>query len=330
MTLQDIANEIGISVSTVSRVLNLDNPSAASKELQDKIKDLAQKGNYIPGRTAKKNRKINTHNKLILCLFTRDNPHTNDNPYVMEVAHHFENSPLLKHYAIQNIYIDYSNQNEKIILPSTNIEGVVIIGRHSKKLISKVKEKTNNIVYIGLNPPACEGYDTVTSDAYSMAKTAVKHLINQHHTKIAFIGDIQNEIRYKGYCDMLKEANLDLDPSYIIETSTSMKSGYFAMKNLISLKNKPTAVFCMNDSLAIGAIKAINDANVSIAIIGIDDIEASSFTTPKLTTIHSPSKEQGKLAAKILIDRINGGHEINLSVSLPFYLIERDSCKKAY
>ena len=97
-------------------------------------------------------------------------------------------------------------------------------------------------------------------------------------------------------------------------------------------KSDITAIFCANDNTAIGAIKAIREKGYripeDISIIGVDDIETSQYISPMLTTVHIPMEEMGQLAAKILIDRINGGHRIPLKTLLPFYIAKRDTCAK--
>ena len=95
---------------------------------------------------------------------------------------------------------------------------------------------------------------------------------------------------------------------------------------------KLTAIFCGNDITAIGAIRAIKDRKLKIpkdiSVISIDDIDMAQYLSPMLTTIHIPVDEMGKMAAKTLIDRINGGHTLPMKLQLPFHLANRDSCGK--
>ena len=132
--------------------------------------------------------------------------------------------------------------------------------------------------------------------------------------------------------DELKKANITPFQENIRNVYPSMEHGYTAMTSILRQEKRPTAVFCMNDYLAIGAIRAVHDLGLKcpedISILGVDDIEAASYTTPKLTTIHTPMDELGNLASKLLIDRIEGGHEIFTKIHLPFKVIERESCKR--
>ena len=110
----------------------------------------------------------------------------------------------------------------------------------------------------------------------------------------------------------------------------SHEGGYQGAYRLMEAKADVTAIFCANDNTAIGAIKAIREKGYripeDISIIGVDDIETAQYLSPMLTTVHIPTEEMGQLAAKILIDRINGGHRIPLKLILPFHIAKRDTC----
>lgn len=100
----------------------------------------------------------------------------------------------------------------------------------------------------------------------------------------------------------------------------------------MNAKSDITAIFCANDNTAIGAIKALRERGYripeDISIIGVDDIETAQYLSPMLTTVHIPTEEMGRTAAKILIDRISGGHKLPMKIVLPFYIAKRDTCAK--
>ncbi len=95
---------------------------------------------------------------------------------------------------------------------------------------------------------------------------------------------------------------------------------------------KVTAIFCSNDITAIGAMHAFQESGFhipgDISVISIDDIDTAQYLTPMLSTIHIPTQEMGQMAAKILIDRIEGGHRLPIKMNLPFYLASRESCAR--
>ena len=102
------------------------------------------------------------------------------------------------------------------------------------------------------------------------------------------------------------------------------------MKQLLKQEADISAVFCCNDITAIGAMKAIQEKGLripnDISVISIDDIDMAQYLTPMLTTVHVPVEELGAITAKILIDRIEGGHHLPMRISLPFYIAHRESC----
>lgn len=93
-----------------------------------------------------------------------------------------------------------------------------------------------------------------------------------------------------------------------------------------------SAVFCANDLTAIGAIKAFHEAKLhvprDVSVISVDDIDLSQYMNPMLTTVHIPIEELGRQTARLLIDRISGGHSLPMKVELPFYIAKRDSCAR--
>ena len=142
--------------------------------------------------------------------------------------------------------------------------------------------------------------------------------------------NIINEHRYRAFNDTLAKNSIPLNDDYIKNITLSSKEGYGAMMKIIESGDLPSAIFCGNDITAIGAMRAIHKNGLQIpkdiSIVGLDNIEISGYFRPALTTIHVPKKELGRFAVKLLLDKINGGHEISALVKLPFKLIKRESC----
>ena len=328
MTLRQIAEEVGVSISTVSRVVNQSNTKAASPEVQKRIWEVVNKYGYRITSPIKGRSRSNT---MLACIFARESRSVADNPYFTGISESFEEKALEKGYITQNFFTTYDLKNKDIsILLGNGIDNILLIGRHKADLIEFLKQHVSNIVYAGLMPPATVGYDSVTCNAYRIGVEATSYLINKGHRSIAYIGDASEENRFLGYKDTLKANGIEYDPEKVVSVKESMENGLNSMSELLKKRVSFTAVFCMNDLLALGAMRAIMDYGLrvpdDIAIIGVDDIEAASYANPKLTTIHTPMKELGAIAAKTLISRIEGDHTINLSIELPFYVIERGSC----
>ena len=180
---------------------------------------------------------------------------------------------------------------------------------------------------------------TVTSDNVQGCSLALNYLYKLGHRKIAHIQGVAqadnwpSSIRKKTYIEVMKKLNLDIPEGYIVDgVNFDVSGGYDAMKELLSLKDRPTAVFASGDKLAIGAIDAIKDAGLrvpeDISVIGFDNIEIAKYVTPKLTTIRQNCQEIGKAAVDILIEQINKKEKLKINKVIPVELIERESCRK--
>lgn len=269
-------------------------------------------------------------NPIIACLFARDTKTIKENPFFSGIAQSFEQMTQELGFITQHYFTTfdiYENDLDKLF--SDNITGLLIIGRHKTDIIQRLYPRIKNIVYAGLMPPVSDIYDSVTCDAYRIGITATEYLISKGYDKIGFLGETDDEIRYQGYIDTLKKHDMTINRDWIENIHASMENGYIGMEKIISKRNRPKAIFCMNDYLAIGALKALQDHQLRVphdmAIIGVDNIEAGKYSTPKLTSINTPMNDLGKIAAKVLIDKIQGGHSIALNVTLPFYIQERES-----
>lgn len=186
-------------------------------------------------------------------------------------------------------------------------------------------------MYAGLNSLDAK-YDQIICDGGQAAYAAVSRLIELGHKKIAYIGETDKEERYNGYCRALEHAGIPILKGYISNVKLSSEGGYQGANILFDRDCDATAWFCSNDMTAIGAMRAVKEHGLQIpediSIISIDDIDTAQYLTPMLTTVHIPIEEMGKMAAKTLIDRIEGGHTLPMKISFPFYIAGRESCRE--
>ena len=229
--------------------------------------------------------------------------------------------------------MDLKSLDSIIRADERNICGLVILGRYmfTKEQLKILKEVYKNIIYVGLNaiPLKC---DQVICDGYKAGISAVEHLIELGHKKIAYIGEQANECRFLAYKDALSLHNLNFTIHNTANVIQSTDGGYRGAQKLLKSSSEFTAVFCANDLTAIGAIKAFHEnkkqVSKDISVISVDDIDLAQYITPMLTTVHIPIEELGRQTARILIDRINGRHTLPMKVELPFFMAQRDSCAK--
>jgi len=341
VTLKDIAKKAGVSISTVSRVINNDQNKPASKETAEKIWNLVREMGYTPNSYAR-NLKVGKKNKQrslkkIGCILASQKDTFKDE-FFSQIMMAIQREAAFHGYNVGYTLSYYEDKNALFQhITSTELDGYILLGRMSEDFFKFIKSKTKNLVYAGLNRIG-RNLDEVICDAYDATCCAVEYLISLGHTKIGYIGEIPelgknkviNEHRFEAFKDTLTKNGLTVDYNYIKDITLSSKDGYDAMIQLINSGTLPSAIFCANDITAIGVMQAIHKSGLKvpkdISIIGLDNIEISEYFRPSLTTIHVPKEELGKFAVKLLIDRINGGHEINTLIKLPFKLIERESC----
>jgi len=156
------------------------------------------------------------------------------------------------------------------------------------------------------------------------------------HEKIAIItGEaitVPTQMRLKGYREEMEAQNASINEDWIIEGRFSVDGGYEAMQKLLKIEDRPTAIFCQGDEIAIGAMKAIKEAGLKVpddfSIVGFDDIEISQYLNPALTTIRQQKEEMGIEAADMIIKLINHKEEKVEPEVIKTKLIERSTTKK--
>ncbi len=337
MTLKELADLAGVSVSTVSRVINHKNTKVASKEVQDKIWKIVRESNYVPNAAARNLKLGNTTSgtklpaKTIGCIYARSTTDMND-PFFSQIARAVEQEAFRQGYLMKYSFtaFDINDANIYHLITDNQVGGIAILGRFDQSLLKFVKSHYKHVVYTGLNK-IDQDFDQIICDGYQASMSAVNHLYKLGHRQIGYVGEKNKEARYQGYYDAMTALNLPLKREHIIVTQLSSEGGYKALKEYFKKQNTVTALFCANDLTAIGAMKAIKEMGhkipEDISIISIDDIDTAQYVSPMLTTIHVPLEELGKTAAKILIDRIENGKSLPLKIELPFYLANRESCK---
>ncbi len=327
MSLKKIANMVGTSPSTVSRVLNHKSSNCASKELQEKIWNAAIETGYQPNENARALRsgnvpENNTKTLHVSVFFSRYRELQSD-PFFENLLFCLK-SELYK----QNIQLDqilWGNEPDQSI---SEVDGVIILGRCSESLLKKVKKKNKNIVGIWRNSTDFL-VDEVICDGKKAADMAVEYLISLGHKKIAYIGDCSFETRYVGYTETLISHDIPINYHLIKATDQTRDQAKQAMSSLLDDKEDFSAVFCANDITAIGVLDVLKSkkrSNPYISVISIDDIEELCNREPYLTTIHIPREEMAHMAVKLLLDRIHKQHRETARIEFPCRLVERGSC----
>lgn len=342
MSLKQIANEVGVSVATVSRVLNQPEYMCREPELADRIRECARTKNYVPNQSARQ-LKMGTVNQVsdisrqycIDILLARFD--TLDADLFFREVFRFVETELHQ----QNCFVGEILNVPDISFQQVNkmrskAQGVIIFGKCPSGLVGDLKKRYQSLVAIDRNPTEYE-LDEIVCNGSRAAKMAVEYLIDNGHRKIGYIGDCNMESRYMGYYEVLLQHNISLTYDYIVPTNQTLEEGERAYRVLNEKEKKPTAILCANDVTAIGFFREMQRINgrhrkniYRPAVISIDDIEKASAIHPMLTTVHIPKKDMAHLAVTTLRDRLQGGHKEFIRIELPCHLKVRESCNATF
>ena len=334
ITLKEMAKELQLSVSTVSRALN--NHPDISEDTKERVQQLAEKLNYAPNLFAKGFR---AHRSHILGVI------------VPNISHYFTSTILkgiLEEAEVRGYRVIISEskntESKQAEMLSTmsqfGVDGILLaLSRKTKSLesILKILDIVPLVMFDKVSDkiPCTQ----VIIDEEIAAYNVVEHLINTGKKRIAIIKETENsfnsEKRFAGYIRALKEHNLPIDEKIILSTEDiSMKKGRLMTNILLSLKKRPDAIFAITDTSAIGAIKALHKYKVKIpeeiAVVGFSNSIHSTIIQPALTTVDQPGEKIGKTAVKYLIEEIeNQKNDITTkTVTIKTHLIVRDSSFK--
>lgn len=336
MSLKEIARRAGTSVSTVSRVLNRGDYKCSDAELEERIWAISRELRYIPNSAAR-------------CLKTGDGAN-HDGAYVFDIfltrfpaldqdEFFHELYDILKRELMQQNCLcgrlmtlpDITTMtNELSAISSEKIQanGVILLGKCPVELIEPLKARYRHLVGIDRNPTAFD-YDEVVCSGTNAATMAMEYLVSLGHKKIAYIGDCSYEARYVGYYQFLISHHLPLDYSNIYPTGQTRQEGMRIMQSILEKTQRPSAIFCANDSTALGVfdcLKKHRRKGYIPSVISIDNIQESQKTTPMLTTINISKEEMAHHAVALLLDRVRGRHAEVVRMELPCKLIIRESC----
>lgn len=330
MTIREVAKRAGVSIATVSAVLN--HSAGVSEALRERVLDAVQELDYKPNFAAQS---LRSRRSRLLGIILTDIR----NPFVSEVAVGFEEGATSLGYQV--VIHNTGDVAGRVVdalqnLQAAQVAGLVIATARAGDVA--LLEQLNGLkvpyVFINRKPyPGVENY--VGSDNVAIGLTATRHLLSLGHRRIACVtGAPQHSTsweRYYGYQQAMSEAGLEVPGGYVHwGNSFSEETGYRAGEMLLRLSERPTAVFATSDLMALGMVKAVRAAGLSVpedvAVVGTDNISLSdSFIVP-LTTVHQPKREMGLEAARMLVGLITGRQNGPASIILPPKLIVRTSC----
>ena len=328
-TIRDVARQAGVSVATVSHVINATH--YVSPELHQRVVDAIEALNYRPNRLA---RALSRKAVPLLALVVPDI----SNPFWSCVARAVQDVTDKYGYSVIVCSTDGLLQRELRFLQSLSgwISGLILHPYHvTHAQANPYLGDDVAVVILGdffTSQEQPEDWDHVRGDNESGARAAVEHLIALGHRRIAYIegpeGTPSSMRRSSGYRHALQEAGLPLAGELVIPGDYTREAGRAGVARLLALDEPPTAVFCANDLMALGALEAAQRLGRQVprdlSLVGFDDIDEAAQTTPPLTTIRQPPQQLGSVAAETLIERLNGRAEAR-RILLEFSLVVRGS-----
>ncbi len=296
-TRKDVAERAGVSVATVSYVIN--HTKHVTPEVQARVEEAIRELHYTPNLVARS-------------LVTRKTQHVAmlvnnlKNPYYSEMLAGAQKAASKRGYIVSIVMIDYANEEEGLQLAARGVDGAIIATVHSEETEQKLK---------GLLPCVLPSdYELSYKDAIFHA---VKSLKEKGHRNIAYLSglhmDAETHVRYRDLQEAFRYYDLPLQEKLMVDGNereeTDEASGAEAMRELLGRKVPFTAVFALNDLMAFGAIRELKNAGLrvpeDVSVIGCDNVEMGRYLVPSLSTMDVSTFEMGKYLMKKLITQIN-------------------------
>lgn len=332
ISLKDLADELGISISTVSRALR--NNPVISPELTAKIKELAVSRNYIPNPLAMG--LLRQQTKMIGVI-------------VPDLVTHFYSSIIsgMEEVAKANgFYIIIASSNESLEkekesvnnLLKSRIEGLIVCISQETNSFEHFEILIKNEIPLVFFDRVVESLEvpSVTIDGIEAAKNVTRHFYDNGCRRIAYISGPEHlnisKHRKEGYLKGLQECGLEFNPDLLVECNLNADEATLATQKLLSMEQIPDAIFGINDTIAFAAMKEIKKHKLripeDIALVGFTDEFHSTVVEPALTSVTHPTLQMGREAARLFFECIEKGEKFAEKVVLPTKLVIRDSSVK--
>lgn len=334
VTIKDVANRAGVSYQTVSRVIN--NDAQVASGTRQRVEEAISALNYRPSLAA---RSLPGNKSYVIgFVIPYDTDYLIRDPNLLAQISGADIEAAKHGY---NLLLSTAGESKSGItayerfLRHQVADGVLVVetafNRQGSELLSK---QDIPHVFVGYHPDDVLA-GSVHTDDRSGAKSATQYLLSKGYRRIGLIngpatGAVSTmQERFLGYLEALRDANLVFDPALMVYGDYSRASGALAMQELLTRQNMPDAIFALNDRMAMGAISAIQSANLKvpddIAVVGFDDIPAASDFSPALTTVCLSSRDIGQESAQLLFKFILGQPVKQREITLPAKLIIRES-----
>lgn len=330
VTIKDVANETGLSIATVSYAMS--GKKVLPPETVKLVTDAIEKLGYVKNISASS--LVSNKSNLIGVVIPQTEPGRAmvfENPFYSEMLSSIEYNARLQGY---HVIVSGTNADEKYfnLAKQRNMDGVIVIGAYPEDFYEGLERSNIPIVLVDSYLENHE-YKEVKLDEVYGGYLATKYLIQHGHKKIAFMSGMikdggVSEKRYQGYIKAIQENNIPVNSNYVFNGNVDFEDAGVLARKIVE-ETDCTAIFCMADIMAVGAIKELNRMNVKIpeemSVIGFDNLNIANYCTPGLTTIGQDIFKKGKMAVDLLCKAIDNNDEQQEECILPVEIVERES-----
>lgn len=328
-SIKDVAKEAGVSIATVSRVIN--KVDVVNEETKKKVQEAIDKLGYSPNIVAQS---LKTQRSKSIGILV---PDISSQVYP-EIVRGAEDVAQMYDYSIILCNSDFDIEKEKKyikVMKEKMVDGMLYMSSSlDPEILQYIKDLNMKTILVETIEQE-KNLPSVTIDNRKAAHDAVKLLIDKGHQKIAYIGikkDRRNAWakRFDGYEDALKEAGMVLDESLTYYGDLRAQTGYKGINSILE-KSMVDAVFCGSDEIAMGVINALRDKDINVpedvSVMGFNDIYEASIFYPKISTVSQPLYDMGSVSMRILVKILRNEPSDQDHYVLPYQIIERDSVK---
>lgn len=328
-TIKDVAKEAGVSVATVSRVLN--GTDRVRSETVEAVQAAIEKLNYHPNFLGRTLRRLETMKILVVLP-------TISNQFYSRVVRGIQDVAKQNGYHVMLVTTENDTEAETGYIEMVRrrlLDGIIFLfSTLSGEQIQRLAEECP-VVVASETIPGIDGVSTVTIDNWKAAYDAAQFLIANGCRRIAYLsaGAIygSSAARGKGVMDAMAEAGLDIQPEFLLDEGLTFKAGKRAALRLLDLPALPDAVFAAADAAAIGVMHTLLEHDIvagkDISVMGFDNNSIAEYYDPPLTTVAQPQMEIGRKAMELLIKKIKDPDSAPEKILLPHQLVIRDSVK---
>lgn len=329
-TLKDIAEKAGVSLATVSRVLNQDATLSVAEDTRNRIVKIAQELNY------KTNRKRSTDAvketlKVALIYWYSEEQELAD-PYYLSIRLGIEKEMQERNMELVKLFD--KNIQQAVGQKPDQYEGVIALGKYSAEEIDYFYQLSENLVLVDYSPT--DDYNCVVVDFRKAVTRVLDYLLEMGHMEIGYIGGREyvfgdeplKDEREATFVEYLTLRNLYKE-DFVWTGRFAAEDGYALMMQSLMEEKRPTAYFIASDSMAIGALRALHESGISvpddISIVGFNDISTSKYLQPSLSTVHVHTEFMGEAAVELLVEKLNSTKTITKKVVIPTNFVVRES-----